>query len=168
MSWTNSLSVQVCVSTKIRTWRLRSLRRLTVNPPVTVLVGLANHLVDLVVGQLLADGGHDVAQLSSGDEAVVIAVENLSSLSASLSITSSCRSKSNLEGLTDFLLGVGILHLPGHHGKELYHRILYQYKAKAAVAAAAATARLLTRTRQEYHDTYQGSRWCHCCQRRLR
>lgn len=57
-------------------------RSLTVNPSVTVLVGLADHLVDLVVSQLLADGGHNVTQLGGGDEAVVVTVEDLDSLSA--------------------------------------------------------------------------------------
>lgn len=73
---------------------------LTVDAAVSVLVSLSDHLVDLVVGQLLADRGHDVAQLGSGDESVVVAVEDL-------------------ERLPDFLLGVGVLHLAGHHGKEL-------------------------------------------------
>ena len=41
----------------------------TVNSPITILVRFADHLVYLVVGQLLADGGHDVAQLGGGDEA---------------------------------------------------------------------------------------------------
>jgi len=71
-----------------------------INTPIAVLVGLADHLVNLVIGKLLTDGGHDVTELGSGDEAVVVAIEHL-------------------EGLTDLLLGVGILHLPGHHGKEL-------------------------------------------------
>jgi hypothetical protein len=50
---------------------------LTVNTPVTVLVGLADHLIDLVVGQLLADRGHDMAQLGRRDETVVVAIEDL-------------------------------------------------------------------------------------------
>ncbi len=49
----------------------------TVDPAVAVLVGLADHLVDLLVRQLLANRGHDVAQLGSRDEAVVVAVEHL-------------------------------------------------------------------------------------------
>jgi hypothetical protein len=49
----------------------------TVNTPIAVLVGLADHLIDLVVGQLLADRSHDVAQLGRRDEAVVVAVEDL-------------------------------------------------------------------------------------------
>jgi len=71
-----------------------------VDTSIAVLVGLADHLVNLIIAQLLADRGHDVAQLSGGDETVVITVEDL-------------------EGLTDLLLGVGVLHLTGHHGQEL-------------------------------------------------
>lgn len=54
-------------------------KRLTVNPSVTILISLTDHLVDFVVGQLLADGGHNVTQLGGGDEAVVVAVEDLNS-----------------------------------------------------------------------------------------
>ena len=53
---------------------------------------LPNHLVDLVVCQLLADARHDMPQLRGEDEAVVIAIEDF-------------------ERLTDLLLGVGVLHL---------------------------------------------------------
>ena len=74
-------------------------RRLTINAAITVLVSLPDHLIDLVVGQLLANGGHDVAQLSGGNEAVVVTVKDL-------------------ESFPDLLLRVGILHLAGHHGKE--------------------------------------------------
>lgn len=49
----------------------------TVDSPVAVLVGLTNHLVNFVVCKLLADRGHDVTQLSRGDESVVVAVEDL-------------------------------------------------------------------------------------------
>jgi hypothetical protein len=71
----------------------------TVNAAVTVLVGLPNHLVDLVIGQFLADRSHDVTELGGGDETVVIAVEDL-------------------ECFPDLLLGVGVLHLAGHHCEE--------------------------------------------------
>ena len=73
---------------------------LTVNATVTVLVSLPNHLIDLVVGKLLADRGHDMTQLGSRNEAVVVAVEDL-------------------ECFPNLLLRVGVLHLAGHHGKEL-------------------------------------------------
>jgi hypothetical protein len=49
----------------------------TVNTSVTVLIGLTDHLIDLIVSQLLTDGGHDVAELGGGNEAVVVAVEDL-------------------------------------------------------------------------------------------
>lgn len=42
-----------------------------INPPIPILVRLADHLIDLVVRQLLADAGHDVPQLGGADEAVV-------------------------------------------------------------------------------------------------
>jgi hypothetical protein len=73
MSWTNSLS-----GTPLVRARPRDLATvLTVNTPIAVLVGLADHLIDLVVSQLLADRGHDVAQLGRRDETVVVAVKDL-------------------------------------------------------------------------------------------
>lgn len=71
-----------------------------VNLSVAVDIGLPDHLVHLLVGELLAEVGHDVAQLSRGDEAVAVLVKDL-------------------EGLLDLLLRVGVLHLAGHHGQEL-------------------------------------------------
>ena len=55
----------------------------------------------LLVGELLAQVGHDVAQLGGGDETVAIDIESL------------------LESLHELLLGVGALHLAGHKAKEL-------------------------------------------------
>lgn len=52
MSWTNSLS-ETRISKGLG--RTTAIGKPTVNPPVTVLVSLANHLVNLIVGQLLAD-----------------------------------------------------------------------------------------------------------------
>lgn len=49
----------------------------TVNATVAILVCFANHLVDLVVGELLANRCHDVAEFSCGDEAIVVAIEHL-------------------------------------------------------------------------------------------
>lgn len=72
-----------------------------VDPAITILIRLTDHLVNLVVGQLLADGSHDVAELSGGNEAVVVAVEDL-------------------EGLTDLLLGISVLHFTSHHGEEFW------------------------------------------------
>ena len=78
MSWTNSLSVLKLVTSSRRCASvITSEKQRTVNAAIAVLVGLADHLVDLVVSKLLADGGHDVAQLSGGNETVVITVENL-------------------------------------------------------------------------------------------
>merc|ERR1719478_1408185 len=73
---------------------------LVVDLAVTVNVGLADHLVDLLVGELLAEVGHDVAELSRRDEAVAVLVEDA-------------------EGLLELLLRVGVLHLAGHEGAEL-------------------------------------------------
>ena len=73
---------------------------LTVDSTITILIGLADHLINLIIGQLLTNGGHDVAELGSRDEAIVIAVEDL-------------------ESFSDFFLGIRVLHLSRHHGKEL-------------------------------------------------
>lgn len=99
---------------------ITSEKRHTVNAAIAVLVGLADHFVDLVVSKLLADGGHDVTQFSSGNETIVIAVENLNrSVRSSPYIRSNIAAATYLEGLTDLLLRVGVLHLAGHHGQEL-------------------------------------------------
>jgi hypothetical protein len=90
----DGVSANLCMKTAVH---------LTIDAAVTVLVSLPDHLVDLVIGQLLTNGGHDVAELGSGNETVVIAVEDL-------------------EGLTDLLLGVGVLHLAGHHCEEFWFR----------------------------------------------
>ena len=73
---------------------------LVVDLAVAVDVRLAEHLVDLLVRELLAEVGHDVAQLGGGDEAVAVLVEHL-------------------ERLLELLLGVGVLHLAGHEVEEL-------------------------------------------------
>jgi len=71
-----------------------------VNLAVTVDIGLADHLVDLLIRELLAEVRHHVAQLGSADEAVAIFVKDA-------------------EGLLDLLLGVRVVHLAGHQGQEL-------------------------------------------------
>ena len=63
-------------------------------------VGLADHLVDLLVGEFFTEVGHNVTKFSSGDETVTITIEDL-------------------ESLNQLLLGVGVLHLAGHKGEEL-------------------------------------------------
>merc|ERR1712057_40607 len=73
---------------------------LVVELAITINISLTDHLVDLLVGGLLAEVGHDVTELSSGDEAVAVLVEDL-------------------EGLLDLLLGVGVLHLLSHEVEEL-------------------------------------------------
>lgn len=50
---------------------------LTVDSSITILISLTNHLINLVISQLLADRCHDMTKLSSGDKAIVIAVEDL-------------------------------------------------------------------------------------------
>ncbi|GET86347.1 calmodulin, putative [Leishmania tarentolae] len=73
---------------------------LVVDLTVAIHVGLADHLVHLLVCQLLAEVGHDVAQLRGGDEAVAVLVEHA-------------------ERLLDLLLRVGVLHLARHQRQEL-------------------------------------------------
>jgi len=71
-----------------------------VDSAIAVLVSLSDHLINLIISELLADGGHDMSKLSSRNETVVVTVEHL-------------------ESLADLLLRVGILHLARHHGEEL-------------------------------------------------
>jgi len=94
----------------------------TVDSAVSILVGLPNHLIDLVVGELLADRGHDVTELGRRDEAVIVAVENLVAFgqSAHATMWDSWAPATYLESFPYLLLGIGILHLPGHHRQELY------------------------------------------------
>merc|ERR1712100_267667 len=73
---------------------------LVVDLSVTVDVSLSDHLVDLLVSELLTEGGHDLPQLGGRDELVSISVEDL-------------------EGLAELLLGVGVLDLSGHQREEL-------------------------------------------------
>jgi len=73
---------------------------LVVDLAITIDISLADHLIDLLVGELLAEVCHDVAELGGGDETIAVLVEDL-------------------ERLLDLLLGVGVLHLARHHGQEL-------------------------------------------------
>ena len=50
---------------------------LVVDLSVAIDVRLADHLVDLLVRQLLAEVRHHVAQLGGADEAVAITIEHL-------------------------------------------------------------------------------------------
>jgi hypothetical protein len=83
-----------------------SKKRLTVNSAVAVLISLSDHLVNLVVSQLLANRSHDVAELSGRDKTVVVAVKDL-------------------ECLSDLLLGIRVLHLASHHGQEFCEGISF-------------------------------------------
>nr|ACR33849.1 unknown [Zea mays] len=74
---------------------------LVVDLAVAVNIGLTDHLVDLLVSQLLAEVGHDMAELSSRDETILVLVEDA-------------------KGLLKLLLGVGVLHLPCHQVQELW------------------------------------------------
>ena len=67
---------------------------------VSVLVRLADHLVDVRLGQLVADVTHHVAQFGGADEAVPVGVEDA-------------------ERLPDLLLRVRVLDLLRHHVEEL-------------------------------------------------
>ena len=66
------------------------------DPSVLVLVSFFNHLLDLIFRQLLPDVAHDEPHLIRGDVAVVVLIEHA-------------------EGFPDFLFGVRVLHLFGHH-----------------------------------------------------
>jgi hypothetical protein len=50
----------------------------TVNASITILISLSDHLINLIICQLLANGCHDMAKLSSRDESVVVTIKDLS------------------------------------------------------------------------------------------
>lgn len=170
MSWTNSLSISTVSKEVVRYEAItqcprgpRRGKRLTVDASVTVLVGLANHLVDFVVGELLTDRGHDVTQLGGRDEAVVVTVEDLRRVSGG-ERKAGCKgaASSYLKGFPNLLLGVGVLHLAGHHGQELW-------LVGTSVKPSSAWPRLVPRGARDVSGVrgvaYRGSRWCRCCQR---
>jgi hypothetical protein len=112
---------------------------------VTVNVSLADHFINLLVGELLAQVGHNVAELSRRDEAVAVlpttdnhgvSIRGRDSAQHILQICvcvcvqgrggvgslwrfPSADLVENLEGLEDLLLGVGVLHLARHQSQEL-------------------------------------------------
>ena len=109
---------------------------LVVDLAVAVNIGLPDHLIDLLVRELLTEVSHDVSQLSSRDETVAVLVEHLGA--ARISPHCSPRSKHcntalartqttgkpaattpHLEGLEDLLLRVGVLHLARHERQKL-------------------------------------------------
>jgi hypothetical protein len=73
---------------------------LVVNTSVTVSISLADHIFDLLLGELLSQRLHDLTQLRGLDVTITVLVKDL-------------------EGLTDLLIVVKSLHFVGHHGKEL-------------------------------------------------
>jgi hypothetical protein len=50
----------------------------TVDSSITILISLSDHLINLIICQLLANGCHDMTELSSRNESVVITIEDLS------------------------------------------------------------------------------------------
>jgi len=74
---------------------------LVVDLTVAINVRFPDHLVYLLVGQLLAQIGHNVSQLCGGDEAISVFVEYS-------------------KGLSDLFLAIRVLHLSCHHGEELW------------------------------------------------
>merc|ERR550514_1807768 len=74
---------------------------LVIDLPISINICLANHLVDLLVSQLLPKVGHHMPQLRSTDETVTIPIKNL-------------------EGFDELLLCISVLHLAGHQREELW------------------------------------------------
>merc|ERR1719203_1429887 len=71
-----------------------------VDLPIAVDISLADHLVDLLIGELFPEVGHDMAKLCCTDEAIAITIEDL-------------------ESLDELLLRVRVLHLACHQRQEL-------------------------------------------------
>jgi hypothetical protein len=69
LSWKDSVSP--------RTATLRGGYKLTVNTSITITVRLADHLIDLIIGELFTHRFHDMAELSSRNKTVAITIENL-------------------------------------------------------------------------------------------
>merc|ERR1712117_338101 len=74
---------------------------LVVDVTITIDISLSDHLIDLLVSELLSEVSYDVTELSSRDETVTITIEDL-------------------EGLDKLLLSISVLHLTGHEGEELW------------------------------------------------
>ncbi len=53
------------------------MKKRTIYCAVPVLVGLGDHLVDLCVGEILAQRFHDLAQFFGGDGAAAVLVEDV-------------------------------------------------------------------------------------------
>merc|ERR1711998_229001 len=67
---------------------------------IAINISFADHLVDLLVSELLAQVGHHMTKFSCGDETVAVLVEHF-------------------ESLLDLFLRVRVLHLPRHEVEEL-------------------------------------------------
>ena len=114
---------------------------LTINASIAILVGLADHLVNLVISQLLANRGHDMTELGGGDEAVVVTVENLGWCQLFALKSSRCGPITPyLEGLPDLLLGISVLHFASHHGKELCAHVSQTFRLTWELALRVAWA----------------------------
>jgi hypothetical protein len=50
---------------------------LTVDPSISILVSLSDHLIDLVISQLLSNGCHDMTEFSGRDESIVVTIKDL-------------------------------------------------------------------------------------------
>merc|ERR1712003_256236 len=70
---------------------------LVVDLAIAVDVCFPDHLINLLISELLTQVCHDMAQLRGTDKAVAVAVEDL-------------------EGLDELLFGIRVLHLPRHEG----------------------------------------------------
>lgn len=92
-------SVKTTITNEAQTGKTRE-PTFIVDLAISVNVSLSDHLVHLLIRQLLPEVRHHVTQLGGRDETVSVLVEDA-------------------EGLTDLLLGVRLLHLPRHHGQEL-------------------------------------------------
>lgn len=124
-------------------------REHTINSSIAILISLADHLIDFLVGQLLANGCHDMAKLGCGDEAVVIAVEDL--VTHELDYSTHLDLLAHLESFADLILRIGILHLSRHHGQELCPTVSH-WKRHSRFGLSANL----------------GNQWCHCCQHQPR
>merc|ERR1740123_284322 len=74
---------------------------LVIDLAIPVYVCLADHLIDLLICELLPKIGHHMAELGRTDEAIAVAIEDL-------------------ERFDQLLLCVCILHLPCHQRQELW------------------------------------------------
>ena len=91
----------------------------TVDASVAILVSFPDHLINLIIGQLLADRRHDMSQLGGGDEAIVVAIKNLESLCKERRVNLFLPAHKHETLTPNLLLAVGVLHFAGHHGEEL-------------------------------------------------